>query len=180
MRTMPARSAASSSTTKTAIRADGGDKDVRSPECMSNRQCQGARPGGQLPPSRTDPGGSAGPGIGPRFPWISQPKLALSRRPRRPPGWHVGCNSTHRRIRTMANWMAREEALTVGRTVLLGAAWILASACTYLAEDGSVMFPANEAFALELPEHCEATRTSSGYTISCTESEGTGSGDSVA
>jgi len=73
-----------------------------------------------------------------------------------------------------AAWMVREEVLTVGRTVLLGAAWILATACTYLTEDGGVTFSEAEAFALNLPDNCEAHRTASGYTVSCDEAaEGT-------
>lgn len=78
-----------------------------------------------------------------------------------------------------SGWTAREEVLTVGRTVLLGAAWILATACTYLTEDGGVVFAEGDAMALELPDNCEAHRTASGYTVSCSEGSGDAAGDST-
>src|SRR6187551_3058607 len=127
-------------------------------------------------PSRGDPGG-------PEYPesaaWLdelsSQKQLKSSRAFGQPAGTWVAL-TIHGGSEMASGWTAREEVLTVGRTVLLGAAWVLATACTYLTEDGGVVFAEDDAMALELPDNCEAHRTASGYTVSCSE----GSADAAA
>ncbi len=78
-----------------------------------------------------------------------------------------------------SGWTAREEVLTVGRTVLLGAAWILATACTYLTEDGGWCLRRATPWRWSSPDNCEAHRTASGYTVSCSEGSGDAAGDST-
>jgi hypothetical protein len=66
--------------------------------------------------------------------------------------------------RTDWNWTQ-----TIGKAALLGAAWLGTTGCTYLSEDGAVVELSEETLALDLPDHCEATRTPTGYTITCDE-----------
>jgi hypothetical protein len=60
-----------------------------------------------------------------------------------------------------------EELNAVGRLALFGVAFAGATACTYLTDDGVLPPLMDTELPLALPEHCEANRTLSGYTVTC-------------
>jgi|GEM_PF-3024713 len=62
---------------------------------------------------------------------------------------------------------ATESARTMGVAALFGAAWLALMVVAYSTDAGGLLPLSDAALALELPEHCDATRTLSGYTISC-------------
>jgi hypothetical protein len=66
---------------------------------------------------------------------------------------------------------AGDSARTVGVALLFGAAWFVAMAVATSVEDGGLLPLSDDSLALELPEHCAATRTLSGIAISCDEVE---------
>jgi len=62
---------------------------------------------------------------------------------------------------------AWEEIDAIGRLALFGVAFAGATACTYLTDDGGLPPLMDTELPLALPEHCEANRTLSGYTVTC-------------
>jgi len=60
-----------------------------------------------------------------------------------------------------------DEVNAISRLALFGMAFAGATACTYMTEDGALPPPMDLELQFDLPEHCEASRTLSGYVVTC-------------